>query len=193
MANLLTGDYDAVVQVSESTFNRLLASMHQNAWQDTSRPSFPHTVGVRLGDDGPIDGVRGSAWAQLGAPFIQLLNGSTRQFELHVQVRMRYRPDPGTTYIPTYSVGPLSATYEIVDIDPSCFGWGRVAEQYLWIRLVEDSVVFNGDSNFAEGDPAATAAIDVGDARKKIARQIAQLLTTTFAAKPQRMSSQFRQ
>jgi hypothetical protein len=193
MANLLTGDYDAVVQVSESTFNRLLASMHQNAWQDTSRPSLPHTVGVRLGDDGPIDGVRGSAWAQIGAPYLRLINGATRQFELEVPVRMRYRPDPGTTYIPTYSVGPLRATYEIVDISPSCFGWGRVASQYLWIRLVEGSVIFNGDSVFSETDAAGTAAIDVGAAREKIARQIALLLTTTFAAKPQRMSSQFQQ
>jgi hypothetical protein len=193
MANLLTGDYDAVVQASESTLNRLLASMHQNAWQDASRPSLPHTVGLRLGDDEAIDGVRGSAWAQIGAPFLQLINGSTRQFELIVQVRMRYRPDPGTTYIPTYSVGPLRATYEVVDIDPSCFGWGRVASQYLWIRLVEGSVVFNSDSNFAEGDPAGTAAIDVGAARQKVARQIASLLATTFAAKPQRMSSQFQQ
>jgi hypothetical protein len=193
MANLLTGDYDAVVQVSESTFSRLLASMHQNAWQDTTRPSLPHSVGLRLGDDETIDGVRGSAWAQIGAPFFRLINGSTRQFELEVPVRMRYRPDPGTTYIPTYSVGPLRAVYEVVDISPSCFGWGRVASQYLWIRLVEGSVVFNGDSVFGETDAAGTAAIDVGDARKKIAKQIALLLTTTFAAKPQRMSSQFQQ
>ena len=51
MSNPLTGDFDAILQVSGSTVNRLLASMHQNAFTNRNLPSFPHTVQIRIGDD----------------------------------------------------------------------------------------------------------------------------------------------
>ena len=92
MANLLTGDYGAVLQVSEATINRLLANMHQNSWEVTSNPSFPHSVGLRLGDDQMIDGVRGSAWAQVGVPRMHLIDDSTDSFTIEVGLRIRYRP-----------------------------------------------------------------------------------------------------
>src|SRR5205823_12003165 len=74
MANLLTGDYDAVLQVSARTVNRLLASMHQNDWRNPNTPSFPHSVGIRLGDVVEVDGVRGTAWAQVGVPRVTLID-----------------------------------------------------------------------------------------------------------------------
>ena len=70
MANPLTGDFDAVLQVSGSTLNRLLASMHQNTGLTTSRPTFPNSVSMRVGDPTPIDGMRGRAWVQLSVPRI---------------------------------------------------------------------------------------------------------------------------
>jgi peroxiredoxin len=54
MANTLTGEFDAVLEVSGSTLNRLLATLHQNGGDAETSPSFPHSVRVRVGDDPPI-------------------------------------------------------------------------------------------------------------------------------------------
>src|SRR5437763_10838830 len=112
MANLVTGDYDAVLQVSEATVNRLLASMHQNAWSNPKKPSIPHSVGVRLGDVAEVEGVRGTAWAQVGVPRITLIDGATDRFHLEAGLRIRYVPDPDTAPLPTYIYGTLRADYE---------------------------------------------------------------------------------
>ena len=112
MANLLTGDYDAVLQVSEATINRLLASMHQNDWRNPNTPSFPHSVGIRLGDVVEVDGVRGTAWAQVGVPRVTLIDGSTDRFHLEVGLRIRYVPDPGTEPLATYIHGTLGFARE---------------------------------------------------------------------------------
>ena len=50
MANTLTGDYDAVVQVRIETVNRILATMHQNGLTGDATPTFPHSLTMRLGD-----------------------------------------------------------------------------------------------------------------------------------------------
>lgn len=96
MANQLTGDFDAVIQISGGTVNRLLASMHQNAFADPQRPSFPHSVALRIGDELPLDGVRGSVRAQAGCPRISFLDGVTDRFRLEVAIRARYKSDPGS-------------------------------------------------------------------------------------------------
>src|SRR5437660_1509668 len=121
-----------------------MASMHQNDWQEPKTPSFPHTVGLRLGDDEMIDGVRGTAWAQAGVPRIRLLDGATDRFGIEVGVRIRYKPDPDTKPLPEFIHGTVRAIYALEDIDPNCLGWGKLASQYLWIRVVEDSVSFTG-------------------------------------------------
>ena len=96
MSNPLTGDFDAVFQVSGSTVNRLLASMHQNAFTNRKLPSFPHTVQIRIGDDRALEGVRGFAQVQVGCPRIELIHGAIDRFVIVVDVRARYWPDPGT-------------------------------------------------------------------------------------------------
>ena len=60
VCNALTGDFDAVLQVSGGTLNRLLASMHQNGGTKTDRPTFPHSVTVTLGDRPNSVGTGGS-------------------------------------------------------------------------------------------------------------------------------------
>src|SRR5262245_35271783 len=102
MANLLTGDYEAVLQVSADTLNRLLASMHQNAWSNPDNPSFPHSTGVRLGDVVMVDGVRGTAWAQAGVPRMTLIDHATDRFLIEVGLRIRYQADEDTEPLPTY-------------------------------------------------------------------------------------------
>src|SRR2546423_5226993 len=111
MATLLTGDYDAVLQVSAGTVNRLLASMHQNDWRNPNTPSFAHSVGIRLGDVVEVDGVRGTAWAQVGVPRVPLIDGSPDRFHLEVRLRIRYGRDPGTEPLAPYIHGPLGADY----------------------------------------------------------------------------------
>src|SRR6266508_1261140 len=130
MTSLLTGDYQAVLQVSGATLNRLIASMHQNDWQNPHNPSFPHSVRLRLGDNGMVDGVRGTAWAQVGVPRIQLLDRATDRFEIEVGVRVRYTPDPATEPLPEFMHGTVRAIYAITDINPECLGWRRHASDY---------------------------------------------------------------
>lgn len=50
MANNLTGDYPAVLQVSVRQLNGILASMHQKRIDPAASPSFPHRGSIRVGD-----------------------------------------------------------------------------------------------------------------------------------------------
>jgi peroxiredoxin len=61
MANNLTGDYEAVVQVSTRQINGLLATLHQNGAQENAPLKLLHSATLRLGDrkPGPGDIVRG--------------------------------------------------------------------------------------------------------------------------------------
>jgi peroxiredoxin len=50
MANNLTGDYEAVLEVSVRQINGLLATLHQNGGEKDKSPHFPHSVkNIRLG------------------------------------------------------------------------------------------------------------------------------------------------
>jgi len=44
MANNLTGDYEAVVQVSVRKINGILATMHQNKVNPDASPTFEHSA-----------------------------------------------------------------------------------------------------------------------------------------------------
>ncbi len=50
MANNLTGDYEAVVQISVRKINGILATMHQNKVKPDASPTFEHSASVRIGD-----------------------------------------------------------------------------------------------------------------------------------------------
>ena len=196
MANPLTGDYDAVVQVSAGTINRVLAALHQNAFVDPQRPSFPHTTSFRIGDDGPIHGHRGWVQGQIGVPRIELINRSTDRFHLEVTVRTRYRGDAGSVALPEYINGTVRADYQVVDIDPTCFGWRATASENVWVRVVRGSVAFTGtaidESNSALMQLAPSTA-DEATTNKRITRLIETLLTTQFEANPHNVGKAFRQ
>ncbi|MBA3356626.1 MAG: hypothetical protein H0U18_11970 [Pyrinomonadaceae bacterium] len=199
MPNPLTGDFEAVLQVSGATINRLLASMHQNASAKPNLPSFPHSVRMRVGDNRAIDGVRGSADVQVSVPHVELIHGVTDRFILEVGIRAWYRPDPGTSPLPTFIHGTVRAEYRIRDIDPACRGWAKRAADYLWIRVVRDSVRFEGtaqeDESVLGGGisilPVDTAVVDAAN-MAKITKQIAGLLATRFEATPHPVSNRFR-
>lgn len=56
MANNLTGDYEAVVQVSTRQINGLLATLHQNGAQENAPLKLVHSATVRVGDRRPRPG-----------------------------------------------------------------------------------------------------------------------------------------
>lgn len=200
MSNSLTGDFEVVLQVSGGTVNRLLASMHQNDFRNPNVPSFPHCVRLRIGDDKMIDGVRGRVDAQVAVPRIQLIHGATDRFILEVGIRARYVPDAATVPLPEFIHGTVRAEYQIKDINPKCYGWERDADRYIWVRVVKDSVHFDGtaedDRKVLGGlaaavhpeDPAAAHAANVA----KITRQIAALLAGRFRAAPHPVSAHFK-
>ncbi|MEV8434928.1 TlpA family protein disulfide reductase [Streptomyces chartreusis] len=192
MANPLTGDFEAVLQVSGRTVDRLVASMHQNAGTEPDVPSFPHSLSLRIGDTYDLDGVRGRVEAQLGAPRVKLLIGYTDVFGLEVDVRARFRPDLGTTPLPEFIHGVVRARYRIHQIDPDCPGWSRGARDHLWIRVVKDSVEFAGTA-VDEWDPGHIVHPgDEEEVNERIVRQLAFLLATRFEAAPHKVHRSFR-
>ena len=73
MSNFLTGDFDAVVQLSRGTVNRLLATTHQNRQGYSKKtPLSPHTLVSRIGGYESVtvgEGqVHGTAWVQISVP-----------------------------------------------------------------------------------------------------------------------------
>ncbi|MBW3579253.1 MAG: hypothetical protein KY462_16270 [Actinobacteria bacterium] len=196
MANGLTGDFDAVVQVAGSTVNRLVASMHQNGGRDEARPTLPHLVRIRIGDDHPIDGVVGWLAAQVGVPRITLIHGSRDRFHMDVGVRATFDGDAGSAAFPRYIHGTVGADYRIAKIPGNCWGWSKLADDYLWIRVDRDSVRFDGDWDDSEGELVPVIGVfpvaDLDTTREVIRRQIVGLLDGRFEATPHAVSKRFR-
>lgn len=193
MANPQTGDFEAVLQVSGLTINRLMASLHQNFGVKPGLPVFPHSSALRVGDPKAIDGLRGTARVQAGAPHIELIHGSTDRFWLQVDIRARYKPDAGTKPLPEFIQGVVKAQYRLEGIDPACRGWGKRAAEYLWIRVVDDSVSFTGtavdDLNLLQ---MIAGLVDDDEVNARITRVLTRLLKTNFEATPHRVSKRFR-
>ena len=77
MSNFLTGDFDAVVQLSRSTVNRLLATTHQNTKGYSKKmPLSPQKLAGRIGSYESVtvgEGqVHGTAWVQISVPTIEI-------------------------------------------------------------------------------------------------------------------------
>src|SRR5688572_8034381 len=195
MPNPLTGDFEAVLQVSGSTVNRLLASMHQNAFAEPKTPSFPHTVRMRLGDDHAFEGVRGVVHAQIGVPRVELLHGVIDRFHLTLGVRAWFRADPGTTAMATYIHGTVHAEYRLRNIPTNCLGYANKAAGFLWVRVVRDSVRFQGTAEDEQGFDDFVVIGSASDAAARVAqvtRQIAHLLARRFQAAPHKVEKRFQ-
>ena len=194
MPNSLTGDFEAVLQISGGVVNRLLAGMHQNAFKRTDLPSFPHVISLRTGDDyvRDRDGVRGHVHAQLGAPRIELLHGSTTRFRLEVGVRARYRADPGATPMAEFIHGTVTADYDMEDVPAGCLGWHGIASKFVWIRVAPDSIEFRGNAFNQSTQLVVLYPDDPDEIKALITRRISLLLMTRFEAAPHRVSRRFR-
>jgi len=193
MANPSTGDFDAVLQVSGNTINRLMATLHQNAGTKTDDkgkklPGHPHVVSMRIGQDNSEEGVRGWLNAQLGVPRVTLMDRVTDGFELEVDVRARFFAEGGSAYLPKYIHGVVNATYELHSIDPRCPGWKIHAAEYFWPRVLKDTVRFRGTT---DDDRDSVIVVDEAEVDARIERLVAQLLDYRFEAAPHRVERGF--
>ena len=190
MPNAVTGDFDLVLEVSESTLERLVASMHQNGFADPELPSLPHIARFRIGDENPVDGEHGSVEAQIGVPRIVLIDGASDRFWLEIGFRARYRADPGSTPLADVIHGTIRALYRVAPIDPNCPGWSQMAGDYLWIRVVRSSVSFEGAA-YRTGIPLVAVFDDEG-VRARVSQHLAGLLAGQFEPKPHAIGPLFR-
>jgi hypothetical protein len=178
MANGLTGDFDFVVEVSDSTLDRLAASMHQNAFSNPLKPSLPHVAYFRIG--GGAAGEHGSVAAQVGVPHIVLIDGATDRFWVEIGFRARYRADPGSTPLADVIHGTIRAMYRFQDIDPTCVGWKDIAADYLWLRVVSRSVSFDGTVFNDSSRAVVSPPVDEARVKQHITAQLAGLLAGQF-------------
>lgn len=192
MSNRLTGEYEAVLQISGGTFDRLLATMHQNGFADPSKPSFPHVTHFRLEDDRVEGGLRGSLSAQIGVPNLGLIDGATDRFRIEFGLRARYRADPGSRQLADVIHGTVRAEYRFRDIDERCWGWQGIADEYLWMRVVEDSVSFEGIVHDESSGLAVIGVLDEEKVKALVTKQLAGLLATRFQPTPQPIGKRFR-
>jgi peroxiredoxin len=130
MANALTGDFDAIVQVGTKTVYRLLATIHQNSNQSSGAsapPRLPHHLNFRIGDEQAVAGVRGWVTAQVGVPTFELTpssevgHSSVGQVVVRYRVRARFQPDPGTSPLVEFIHGQVRATFH-VSVEPIADG-----------------------------------------------------------------------
>jgi peroxiredoxin len=124
MANLLTGDFDAVAQVSVKTLNRLLASMHQNHGNDAGLPTLPHRTVMRIGNEHPQGSassafpiitinIHGTAYVQIGVPTVSLVAQSPRDADMSCWIRGRYFSDEHTVALPEFIHGKVVARVHV--------------------------------------------------------------------------------
>ena len=192
MRNALTGDFDAVLELSGDTINRLLASAHQNALAATGKPNLPHVAYFRLGNDTQVPGAAGSVAVQIGVPRVELIHGATDRFRLHTDLRIRYHADPGSTPLADIIHGTVHADYLIDDIDPSCLGWRGIAGDYLWMRVIKETVRFDGVLRNQARMLSVVGLLDEQAAKGRVEKLLATLLETTFAPAPQLIGQAFR-
>ena len=173
MPNPLTGDFDAILQVSGKTLDRLLGSMHQNAGTTKNIPTFPHGSFVRLGTPDVVNGVRGTARVQLAAPRIELAHGAQDRFVLSVWVRAHFIPDSGSTPFPEFIHGQVRAEYRVREEHDHRLG------TLLAAYVKPDTVAFTSAGPDKSWDVAITA-------------QVVEALRTRYAMTPHPLKADFQ-
>jgi hypothetical protein len=119
LANPLTGDFNAVVQVSVPTVNRLLASMHQNHGNEANLPRLPHRT-VRKIPEKPLGrslaNIKGRAQVQIGVPTVALIANVPRSANVSCWIRARYKPDPNSVSLPEFIHGKIAARFDVTQL-----------------------------------------------------------------------------
>lgn len=192
MPNGLTGDFDVVLEVSDTTVARLAGAMHQNGFADENRPSLPHVAWFRMEASPALGPEHGSVSAQIAAPRVVLIDGATDRVAVEIGIRARFRADPGSPRFADVFRGTLRATYRIVDVDSSCAGYRDRADDYLWLRVTRDSVSFDGVAYRESSSFALTPIDDQPDLTQRIGRRLAALLAGPYAPRPHRIGKRFK-
>ncbi|MFN8526945.1 MAG: redoxin domain-containing protein [Chloroflexota bacterium] len=177
MPNPLTGDLHAVLQVSGSTLNRLIATMHQNAQSKLNVSRVRTHAFVRIGDElsGPrINGVVGTARAQIGVPRLELFHGEDSKFAVSLALRLWYTPDGGSTPLPEHIWGRLRIVYRVAP--------AQLAELNDTLAALKFDADPNDVSFQSFGDSTMDAAITT---------QLAHLATERYRLSPHPLSSSF--
>ncbi len=192
MPSGLTGDFDVVLQISNATLDRLAAAMHQNGFADPDMPSLPHTSYFRIGDTKSLEKERGSVAAQIGTPHIVLIDGATDRFWAETAFRAQYRADPGSVALADVINGTIRAMYRIHQIDPDCPGWKDIADDYIWLRVVQSSVSFDGAAYSQSDELVLAAIVNQAEINQRITKHLAALLAGPFTPKPHRVGRRFK-
>jgi hypothetical protein len=80
MANNLTGDYEAVLQISVRQINGILATMHQNRMNPDASPSFAHSASIRVGHPPLVLATEAASfrnWVSQAVQTLRVAGGST--------------------------------------------------------------------------------------------------------------------
>lgn len=177
MSNPLTGDHDAVLQVSVGTLNRLMASMHQNeVTPDPVLPCLPHSAFVRIGDDPAkrIDGVQGLARVQFGVPKLNLIHLARDRVDLQVVLRAQVTTSSGSAPFPEFVHGTLRARYVVREL-------GRVGTPQR-VSLVAGTGGYHPPRYHFTVDPGSVSFTSFAETAHDtaITRQAVALLSTVF-------------
>jgi peroxiredoxin len=172
-----TGQFDAVLEVSLTTVNRILASIHQNP--DVSSPPGPphflHRIVTRLGDNsppGPLPGpipVRGTLKVQLSVPSVALPNDNTQDLIVNCDIRAYFDADPGSAPFPECTHGTVQATFSVAITTKT---WPDPVHTQL-------TVTITNDDNKIDFVPAAGCALSFQEV-EEIKKQLRQFLRTHF-------------
>jgi hypothetical protein len=187
VSNSLTGDFDAVLQVGNTTLDRLCAAMHQNGFPHQDLPSLPHVGYFRV-----EQAEHGSVAAQIGCPHVVLVDGSTDRFKLEIGFRAAFHADPGSEPLADIINGTIHATYRVHDIDPTCEGWQTLADDYVWLRAIRSSVIFHGSAYNESNRFVLSAVTDQSALAARISKHLASLLADGFAPRPHPIGRRFK-
>lgn len=96
MANNLTGDFEAVLQVSLRQINGILATMHQSRVDPNTSPSFAHTASIHVGSPPPWLDAPARRFAEwVGA--VGKYTGATQQSAVAARSSLLQKMPPGAT------------------------------------------------------------------------------------------------
>jgi hypothetical protein len=175
MPNALTGDFSAVLEVSGSTINRILASLHQS----TGPPHLPHEIFIRVGDTGAIDGAQGTVRAQVSVPAIELIPNAEDRVAFSFWLRVWYVSDPYRTALPEFIYGVVGAEYGLVIHQIPQSREHPRGGTYGYLSVIPGSVHFKS----ATPDHSADS---------EITKQLEPLLSHHYVPSPSPITADFR-
>jgi hypothetical protein len=184
MANALTGDFDAVLQIDQRVLRRLVAGLHRNDGSDPGIPTLPHAIALPV----DRDGMRGELQAHIGVPVLSLIDRATDRFHMATRVRGLFTPTTEQAYLPPFINGTVHCDYRFAPLPPGTPGWGADAGDHIRVVVDPASIRFEGQ---ASGSPDVIDT-SVGDPGPRIQALLVDLLVNGLPATPHPLGGVFR-